>query len=618
MIIALILLGKFLEARSLGKTGEAVKKLLDMTPKTATLWTEEGEKILPVEEIRAGDLLILKAGERVAVDGVVVSGHASVDESMLTGESVPVDKKEGDPVFAGTINKASVAKYRAERVGSETALSEIIRMVENAQGSKAPIAKLADKIAGIFTPVVIGIALLAFAVWMLIGKDFEFAINIFVSVLVVACPCALGLATPTAIIAGTGKGAEKGILFKSAAALQTLSKTNRIVFDKTGTITTGNVRVQEVRALGTLSERDALFYVSSAELHSVHPLAKAVVDYALESGITPEEPEKTEIIDGFGLISVVRDRTVRVGKPSKEEQKSVINDGGFTLVTAEVDGVPVLRLSLTDALKEDAAETMEGLNGLGIETYLLSGDNRAAVGRVAERAGIRNVIAEVLPEEKAAKVAELRKDGNVTMVGDGVNDAPALATADTGIAVSNGTDVAIEVADIVITSHKLRSVLTAVRLSRKTMRVVKQNLFWAFIYNCIGIPVACGVFAGAGLLLNPMIAAAAMTLSSVCVVSNALRLNLFRDTEERHNAAEKTEVLTKKEEDPMEKIVLNVEGMMCSHCENRVETALKELSGVADCKADHTAKRVEVTFDPSKVQAEQMKEAVIRQGYEVK
>ncbi len=646
MIISLILLGKFLETRSLGKTGEAVKKLLDLTPKTAVLYLDGQEKTVPVEEVKKGDMLLLKAGMSVAVDGTVTEGSVSVDESMLTGESIPAEKKEKSALYAGTVSVAGTCVYRAERLGQDTALSAIINMVETAQGSKAPIAKLADRIAGIFTPVVMSIALLAFAIWLLVGAPFAGAMNVFVSVLVVACPCALGLATPTAIIAGTGRGAQLGVLYKNAEALQTLAGTNIVVFDKTGTVTTGQVRVESVHPLGEMPVEEALFYVGSLEQDSVHPLAKAIVRHCAEHGIVLERPSQSEASDGCGLKGTVHGREVLAGKPSFLGLNLQRN---ATTVVASVDGTPCLELTFTDELRADAKETMRELQEMHVKTVLLSGDNKAAANRVAQALGMDEAIAEVLPQGKAEEIRKLMKTHCVAMVGDGINDAPALATANTGVAVSNGTDVAIEAADVVVTSQRLRAVETALSLSKHTMRVVKQNLFWAFIYNTVSIPIACGAFQWAGLTLNPMIAAACMTLSSVCVVSNALRLNLFRKRKAAQGQASKAECAAQSEAPGQEKErtaasapavpeqatkgvqtpckiqtegkemkkEFHVTGMMCAHCENRVQNAVKALHGVSECTADHNANTVRVSFDESKVSECEIAQAIRAQGYEV-
>lgn len=541
VIIALILLGKFLEARSKGKTGEAIRALMSLAPKTATV-RRGGETLeLSVDEVVLGDTVLIRPGQSMPVDGIISEGETAVDESMLTGESMPVDKHPGDRVYAATINKNGSIAYTAEKVGEDTALAQIVRMVEDAAGSKAPIAHLADRISGWFTPAVLGIALLSAIVWFFVRGDLEFALSIFISVLVIACPCALGLATPTAIIVGTGKGAQSGVLFKNAAALQATHQIHTVLFDKTGTITEGRPVVCDVLPLSgkggePLTETELLQIAASLERFSEHPLGQAIVTRAEELHLEPLPTEQFRAVTGFGAQARVNGREIKIGNPAylnmaetPKEAHSLAAEGKTPLFLS-MDGVPRGMISVADRIKDTSREAMAKLHQMGIETVMLTGDNQQTADAVARAAGIDKVLAGVLPEGKVAAVERCKRDSHLTaMVGDGINDAPALTAADVGIAVGSGTDVAIESADVVLVKNNLNDVVTAIRLSQATIRNIKQNLFWAFCYNTLGIPVAAGLlYAFGGPLLNPMIAAAAMSLSSVCVVGNALRLNRFR------------------------------------------------------------------------------------------
>ncbi len=542
VIITLVLLGRMLEARAKGQTSEAVRKLIGLRPKTARVVKDGAEVDVPVEEVRVGDTLVVRPGESIPVDGVVVAGSSSVDESMITGESMPVTKEPGSEVIGATINKMGSFRFRAERVGKDTALANIIRLVQEAQGSKPPIARMADVIAGYFVPTVIGIAVLTFLVWLVLGPDpvFTHALLSFVSVLVIACPCALGLATPTAVMVGTGKGAEAGILIRGGDSLETAHKLTAVVLDKTGTITRGEPAVTDVIVDGW-DEEQVLRLAGAAERGSEHPLGEALVEGARSRGIELPEAESFRAVAGKGVEAEVEGHTLLVGNASLLEEAGLSLDGwpqragelsarGRTPVLVAVDGEPAAVIGVADTLKEGSSHAVAALKEMGLEVYMITGDNRLTAEAVGREVGVDQVLAEVLPEQKAQRVAELQQQGKlVAMVGDGINDAPALAQADVGIAIGTGTDVAIEAADITLISGDLEGVVNAIALSRRTIQIIKQNLFWAFAYNTALIPVAAGVlYPFFGIVLNPMFAAAAMGLSSVSVVSNSLRLRRFR------------------------------------------------------------------------------------------
>ncbi|HUJ17568.1 MAG TPA: heavy metal translocating P-type ATPase [Nitrospirota bacterium] len=544
MIITLILFGKFLEARAKSRAGEAIKKLMGLQPKTARVIREQGEHDIPIEEVEAGDLIIVRPGEKVPVDGVIRSGSSSLDESMLTGESLPVDKRTGDTVIGATINKTGTFTFEATKVGRDTMLSNIIRMVQEAQGSKAPIQRLADSISSIFVPTVISIGLVTFLIWYLLGPAetrFTLALVNFIAVLIIACPCAMGLATPTAIMVGTGKGAEHGILFKNAESLERAQRIDTIVLDKTGTLTRGEPTVTDVVANG-ISEQELLASAGSAEKGSEHPLGEAIVRCALGRGIALEQPDEFEALPGHGIRAIVKGKEVVLGNERLMSDRAVvlgrlavegegISSRGKTPMFVAIDGKAAGIVAVADTLKEHSREAVERMKGLGLEVYMLTGDNRRTAGAIAGELGISRVLAEVLPSDKMENVRKLQAGGRVVaMVGDGINDAPALTQADVGIAIGTGTDVAIEASDVTLIKDDLRVVAEAMRLSRRTMQTIRMNLFWAFFYNVIGIPVAAGVlypFFGAGGLLNPMFASAAMAFSSVSVVTNSLRLRKF-------------------------------------------------------------------------------------------
>ena len=544
VIITLILLGKKLENNAKGKTSQAIKELIELTPDTASVIVDGIEKTVKIEEVKVGDILLVRPGEKIPVDGELTEGASSVDESMLTGESIPISKKVGDFVYGATINKGGAFQFRASRVGEDTALAQIIKLVEEAQGSKAPIAKLADQVSGIFVPVVIVLAVTSSLAWYLSGQEASFAIKIFISVLVIACPCALGLATPTAIMVGTGKGAEYGILIKSGEALETAHKTNTIILDKTGTVTQGVPKVTDIVLYNNWLEQDVLMYAGSSEVNSEHPLGKAIVTRSREAGIHLTASDHFDSFSGSGIEAVVKGVPVLLGNKKLMEEKNIdtgdsvsawekLSDEGKTPVYLAIDNSFAAVIAIADTVKESSAEAVAVLKKMGIRVVMITGDNERTAKAIAREVGIDEVLAEILPEGKALQVKKFQEQGNITaMVGDGINDAPALVQADVGIAVSSGTDVAVESADIVLMKNDLLAVPSSIDLSRQTIKNIKQNLFWAFFYNTAGIPVAMGVlYLLGGPLLNPMIAAAAMSLSSVSVVTNALRLRKFKPKE---------------------------------------------------------------------------------------
>ena len=620
MILTLITLGKFLETRAKGKTGDAIRALMDLSPKTATVRRDGVETEVAVEDVRLGDTVIVRSGGRIPVDGTVLSGRASVDQSALTGESVPVEKAVGDTVAAATINTEGYLEFRADKVGEDTTLSQIIRMVEEAGGSKAPIARLADKIAGVFVPVVMGIALIAFAVWMIAKGDLEFALNIGISVLVISCPCALGLATPVAIMVGTGRGARMGLLFKNAEALENLHKVDTVVVDKTGTLTTGKPAVTDIIP-GGLQEAELLKLAAALEEKSEHPFAKAVLEKA--AGVDHPQAEKFETIPGKGVSGVIEGKKFFGGNGRLMEELGVqipalpdsVDAGGTPLHFASENGTYLGTIVAADVLKADSVAAVAAMKKMHLNVVMLTGDNEKTAKAIAAKAGIDRVISDVLPGDKAGAVERLRKEGHkVVMVGDGINDAPALVTADVGLAIGNGTDIAIESADVVLMNGSLMGVGNAVALSRATIRNIKENLFWAFFYNCLGIPVAAGaLYPAFRILLNPMIGAAAMSCSSVFVVTNALRLRFFKPKEIETEPVNNVEHTTIKEETTM-KTVIHVEGMMCGHCKMHVENACKGVPGVTDAVVDLAAKNVTVTGDANLAA---LKAAITEAGYQV-
>ena len=638
MILALITLGKYLESRSKGKTSAAIEKLLNLAPKKAVVERNGSYVEIDASDIVVGDIVVIKPGNSIPADGIIIDGSSYVDESAITGESIPVEKNVGDKAVCATINKNGSFKFRAEKVGEDTTLAQIIRLVEDASGSKAPIAKLADKVAGVFVPVVILIALIAFVVWLVIGKDLNFAISIAIAVLVISCPCALGLATPTAIMVGTGKGAENGILIKDAESLETAHKAQAVVLDKTGTVTEGNPKVTDIVTYNGFEEKYVLKMAMSSEKHSEHPLSQAVIAYGEEKGIMVSKTDSFEAISGKGIKSSLDGHVVLAGNIKFMEEENVdaaicTNDAirfaqeGKTPLIFALDKKIMAVIAVADTIKHDSAEAVKAFKDLGIDVIMLTGDNEKTAKAIGKEVGIENVIAQVLPQDKESHVKALQQQGKkVIMIGDGINDAPALARADVGIAIGAGTDVAIESADIVLIKNSLMDAVAAVELSKATIKNIKENLFWAFFYNVIGIPIAAGVFYPIfGLKLNPMIAAAAMSCSSIFVVSNALRLRNFKpkhkaeavctagcpvNINSENNENEKKEVMD------MTKKTIMIEGMMCTHCTGRVEKALNEMDGVeANVSLDDKCAYVTLSKD---VTDEALTKTVTDAGYEVK
>ena len=622
MILTLVTLGKFFETRSKGETGRAIEKLLDLEPKTACVLRDGAEKTVPVSEVQVGDVVLLRPGESVPVDGVVLEGLSAVDESMLTGESIPVEKHPGDRVAAATVNRTGSLKFRADRVGQDTTLAGIIRLVEEAGSSKAPISRLADKIAGIFVPVVMTIAVLAATIWLLAGESFEFAMTIGIAVLVISCPCALGLATPVSVMVGTGRGAREGVLLKSAEALELMCRADTVVLDKTGTLTVGHPTVTDILPQG-ISVPRILAVAAALEKKSEHPLAQAVLAAAADVSV----PEITgfETVPGRGVRGVVEGKTVLGGNFAFLQENGVTAlpredlaaEGKTLLYFAEEDGPLLGVIACADREKQHAAEAVGRLRRMGLKVIMLTGDNAAAANVVGSRLGVDEVMAEVLPQDKEQKVRQLQEAGHkVIMVGDGLNDAPALTRADVGMAIGAGTDVAIESADVVLMRSDPMDIVAGVELSRAVLRNIKGNLFWAFFYNCLGIPVAAGALIPLiGLKLSPMLGAAAMSMSSVFVVTNALRLRKWEPSFPRNTEKEEAEIIpiteTIKEEANME-TVLKVTGMMCPHCQAHVDKALRAVEGVTEVTVDLAGgKATVVGGDPAA-----MVKAVVDAGYE--
>ena len=621
MILTLITVGKMLEARSKGKTTDALKSLMKLSPQTATILQGDAEITVPVARVKKGDLFIVRPGENIPVDGEVLSGSSAVNEAALTGESIPVDKGEGDHVSAATLNQSGFLKCRATRVGEDTTLSQIIKMVSDAAATKAPIAKVADKVSGVFVPVVMGIAAVTILIWLLCGQSFGYALARGISVLVISCPCALGLATPVAIMVGNGLGARHGILFKTAVSLEETGKTNIVALDKTGTITKGAPQVTDV--LPTNGENLLLESALSLEKMSEHPLARAVVEYAGEKGISAPEAEDFTALPGNGLSGVIAGEKVIGGSmafiggkmdlPAGWLQKAeeLAGEGKTPLLFARGEQFLGI-IAVADTLKEDSARAIAELKHMGVRVVMLTGDNQRTADAVGRQAGVDEVIAGVLPDGKEAVIRKLKTKGKVAMVGDGINDAPALTRSDIGIAIGAGTDIAMDAADVVLMNSRLSDVPAAIRLSRATLRNIHQNLFWAFFYNSIGIPLAAGAFiALLGWQMNPMFGAAAMSLSSFCVVSNALRLNFF----DLYSTKKDRKMKQAKEKKMMEK-TLKIEGMMCPHCSGRVKKALEELPQVAEAVVSHESGTAVVTLSAPAEDA-LLKKTVEDQGYKV-
>ncbi len=627
MILTLITVGKYLETRSKGKTSEAITKLVNLAPKTVTVIRDGKETVLDAAEVQVGDVFVVKPGKAVAVDGVVLEGKSSFDESAITGESIPVLKQEGDKIVSASINKSGLIRAKASKVGEDTTIAQIIRLVEEASASKAPIARLADKIAGIFVPTVMTIAFITFIVWLLSGASFEFAMSCGIAVLVISCPCALGLATPVAIMVGTGKGAENGILIKSGDALETAHLIDTVVLDKTGTITQGKPVVTDIRSFEGMTEEGLLKIAGSLEKGSEHPLADAIVTECTHRNLVLESVNGFEALFGKGVYGQVAGKGYYAGNEALMQEKGIACDNAVTSMIGEfarqgktpllfADETKVIGvIAVADVVKPTSAEAVAQFKKYGIHVIMLTGDNEVTAQAIREQVGIDEVIAGVLPTQKEEKVSALKEAGHkVAMIGDGINDAPALAAADVGIAIGAGTDVAIESADIVLMRNDLLDAVGAVKLSRAVIRNIKENLFWAFFYNCIGIPLAAGVlYPFLQLKLNPMFGAAAMSLSSVCVVSNALRLKLIKIHEAK--AEIETETAAGKEEKNMTRTI-KIEGMACGHCTARVEKALQETAGVTAVTVSLEEKQAVVTVEDG-VTDETLTTAVTDAGYEV-
>ena len=607
MILKLITVGKMLEARSKGKTTDALKGLIKLAPKTATVIRDGAEVVIPVEQVRKDDVFAVRPGESIPVDGVVLEGSSAVNEAAITGESIPADKAPGDTVTAATVNQSGYLKCRATRVGEDTTLSQIIRMVSDAAATKAPIAKIADKVSGVFAPTVISIAAITTVVWLLLGRGVGFALARGISVLVISCPCALGLATPVAIMVGSGLGAKNGILFKTAASLEETGRIEIVALDKTGTITSGEPAVTDIIPAEGVSEAEFVTLAASLEQKSEHPLAGAVMQYAESRKIAPQEMTDFRALPGNGLTAVYGDRTLYGGScafiggklavPDDMQAKAAaLSEAGKTPLMF-CDGDRLLGIiAVADVIKPDSPQAVRELQNMGIQVVMLTGDNERTAKAIGAQAGVDHVIAGVLPDGKESVIRRLMEQGKVAMVGDGINDAPALTRANIGIAIGAGTDVAIDAADVVLMKSRLSDVPAAIRLSRATLRNIHENLFWAFFYNTIGIPIAAGVFVSLGLTLNPMLGAAAMSLSSFCVVSNALRLNLFKLHDASRDHKRKNHIKEiKKETTEMEK-TMKITGMMCSHCEATVKKALEAIPEVAEAKVSHEAGTAVVTL----------------------
>ena len=641
MILTLITVGKMLEARSKGKTTDALKSLMKLAPQTATLLREGAEVTVPIAQVKKGDFFVVRPGENIPVDGLVLEGSSAVNESALTGESIPVDKAAGDKVSAATTNQSGFLKCEATRVGEDTTLAQIIRMVSDAAATKAPIAKIADTVSGFFVPAVISISVLTTLVWLLLGREFGYALARGISVLVISCPCALGLATPVAIMVGNGLGARNGILFKTAASLEAAGRTQIVALDKTGTITSGEPRVTDILPAEGVSESELLTLAASLEQKSEHPLAKAVLAYAETETIACPDVTDFAALPGNGLSARLDGMEIYGGNAEFIAAKASVSAElqaeaarlaaeGKTPLFFGGAGRLMGVIAVADTLKEDSPRAIRELQNMGIRVVMLTGDNQRTADAIGRQAGVDEVIAGVLPDGKEAVIRRLQESGKVAMVGDGINDAPALTRADTGIAIGAGTDVAIDAADVVLMNSRLSDVPAAIRLSRATLRNIHENLFWAFIYNIIGIPLAAGVFIPFGLTLNPMFGAAAMSLSSFCVVSNALRLNLFDVHSTKHDRAAKNAAslpavsaqpaaIANKEstkEDTAMKKTLKVEGMMCGHCEARVKKALEALPEVDEAVVSHEAGTAIVTLN-AEVADDVLKNAVEAQDYKV-
>ncbi len=627
MILALITVGKMLEARSKGKTTDALKSLMKLAPKTAVLERNGTETTVPIEQVQKDDIFLVRPGENIPVDGVVVEGSSAVNESALTGESIPVDKAPGDGVSAATVNQSGFLKCRATRVGEDTTLSQIIQMVSDAAATKAPIAKIADRVSGVFVPAVIGIALVTTLAWLLLGQTIGFALARGISVLVISCPCALGLATPVAIMVGNGMGAKNGILFKTAASLEAAGRTEIVALDKTGTITQGEPKVTDILPVQGLTEAELLRLARALEQKSEHPLAKAILQKAEEEQIPAEEVTDFQALPGNGLTARLNGAALSGGNlsfistqatvPQDLQAKAEALAGqGKTPLFFSQNGALLGVIAVADVIKEDSPQAVKELQNMGIRVVMLTGDNQRTAQAIGKQAGVDEVIAGVLPDGKESVIRRLKEQGRVAMVGDGINDAPALTRADTGVAIGAGADVAIDAADVVLMKSRLSDVPAAIRLSRATLRNIHENLFWAFFYNTIGIPLAAGLFIPFGLTLNPMFGAAAMSLSSFCVVSNALRLNLFNLRDAKKDKPIQARHTKHSEEVTTMEKTMKIEGMMCGHCEARVKKALEALPEVSAASVSHESGTAVVTLS-AQLADEALKKAVEDQDYKV-
>ena len=623
MILTLITVGKMLEARSKGRTTDALKSLMKLAPQTATLIRDGKEISVPIDQVQVGDIFAVRPGENIPVDGVVVSGESAVNEAALTGESIPVDKAVNDRVSAATMNQSGYLQCRATRVGQDTTLSQIIKMVSDAAATKAPIAKIADKVSGVFVPVVITIAVITLIIWMIVGKEFSYALARGISVLVISCPCALGLATPVAIMVGNGLGAKHGILFKTAVSLEEAGKTEIMALDKTGTITEGQPKVTDVLPAENVNKEELLAAAFALEQKSEHPLAKAIVEYGKQENLSAPEITGFTALPGNGLTAELNGDKLMGGSQKfmqsqtgisgdLQKQAEQLSDRGKTPLFFARNGQLLGVIAVADTMKEDSTEAIRQLRNMGVRVVMLTGDNQRTADAIGKAAGVDEVIAGVLPEGKEQVIRDLKKQGKTAMVGDGINDAPALTRADLGIAIGAGADVAIDAADVVLMNSRLTDVAAAIRLSRATLRNIHENLFWAFFYNTIGIPLAAGAFISLfGWTLNPMFGAAAMSLSSFCVVSNALRLNFF----DLYSAARDKKIKAKKEKRKMEK-TMKIEGMMCMHCSGRVQKALEAIDGVESANVSHETGTAVLTLTKA-VSDDVLNKAVTDAGYTV-
>lgn len=623
-ILTLITVGKMLEARSKGKTTNALKSLMKLAPKTAVILKDGVETEVPIEQVQIGDIFVVRPGEQISVDGEIVEGETAVDESALTGESIPVDKAVGDRVSAATLNQSGYIKCRALRVGEDTTLSQIIKMVSDAAATKAPIAKIADKVSGIFVPAVITIAVVTLIVWLIVGQSAGYALARAISVLVISCPCALGLATPVAIMVGNGVGAKNGILFKTAVSLEETGRVNTVVLDKTGTITLGSPKVTDIVPAESITEEQLLNIAYSLEVKSEHPLAKAIISKGEETGITATEVQNFKALSGNGVTAEISEKTIYGGSLKFINEKISVDentieiaeklaDEGKTPLLFSIENRLLGIIAVADVIKEDSPQAIKELQNMGIRVVMLTGDNEKTANAIGKIAGVDEVIAGVMPDGKEAVIRRLKDSGKVAMVGDGINDAPALTRADIGIAIGAGADIAIDAADIVLMKSRLSDVPAAIRLSRATLRNIHENLFWAFFYNAIGIPLAAGVFINLfGWELNPMFGAAAMSLSSFCVVSNALRLNFVNI----RNAKKDKKIKNKTKEKKAMEITMKIEGMMCPHCEANVKKTLEEFAEVREAVVSHKEGTAIVTLDADLAPAV-LKKAVEDKGYKV-